>query len=191
MPFACSFHSESLLQVHLRRERLKIARTPLLMTVVRTSSYMKDVKADSVRYDAFKVAEVLAKRGFPDACSTVWSFVGGPRARCPHCCTIIETDNAVNVAKSGSFDVAVCWGISSSDYLENQFSYTGVEVESNSTCSCKRRVVCDLCTPIESVFNYRCSPFRDIHCIHSDFNHKKHPDKKSCPLERQQRHLLV
>ena len=184
------FDSEALLQTHLHRKKIRIARTPLLMTAVRTDEFMKHAK---IRYNPTSIAQVLATEGFPAACApSLWSLVAGSQAECPRCCTQGETEEALqaanetrnaspmrNTSSGPSAPRNVCWGAG----FWAGFSYTGVEMEAErgGACACRRRLDCDLCTPISAVVHYRCAPLRGMYCVHSNFNHRRHPAKESCP----------
>ena len=130
------FDSEALLQTHLHRKKIRIARTPLLMTAVRTDEFMKHAK---IRYNPTSIAQVLATEGFPAACApSLWSLVAGSQAECPRCCTQGETEEALqaanetrnaspmrNTSSGPSAPRNVCWGAG----FWAGFSYTGVEME--------------------------------------------------------------
>ena len=197
-----NFDSEALLLTHLRRSRVRIARTPLVMTAVRTGTFMQHT---GPKYSPTALADLLSNQGFPAACSPdVWSKVAGPKAECPICCTNAEASSAWNAATAAAegenlrradsdvnastrqHSLGVCWGAG----FFNSFSYTGVESKGSDICKCSRKLDCDLCAPIGAVTRYRCSPLRGMYCVHSHFNHKRHPAKDDCPAPGALQHML-
>ena len=197
------FHSETLLYGHLVRQKLRIARIPLMSTVIRTDQFMKKTSGHGDHFSPSSIAHVLATDGFPAMCKQldVWHRATGPRTECPKCCSADEIAQALKTissslgtttstknASASSETIASCWGRT----VGRRFSYVGVQEQAlardeyGSTdpppCTCTSGLQCDLCAPIAKATTYRCniSPRGSI-CTHSNFNHLPAPQLSQCP----------
>ena len=78
------FKSEAINRANLDQAGVKVARTPLVMTAIRTEQFMRNTIM-KFSYNPGATASKIAKEGYPALCKDreFWSQIAGPRAECP------------------------------------------------------------------------------------------------------------
>lgn len=177
------FKSEAINRANLDQAGIKVARTPLVMTAIRTEQFMRNTILNSL-YDPRIAASKIGEEGYPRLCKDrgFWSQIAGPRAECPTCCSLDEIQLGIEKAlneKAHHPQSVLCWG---GEFFAKS-SYIGVLDNANMTeCRCVHHLHCDICAPIAHVTQYRCNKFRGMYCMRSHFNHRPHAKCLSAKL---------